>query len=1300
MLTYPLADNVLNRFALSEKKGTTWQLISQYSPNIEDVYLIDGTTNPLQWFNIHPFNSDPISYYNAILPYLGKSINYTFDPVLIGANELHQYRIQWISTFEYSSDNYLSSFYHFTPTDQHFQFGQINLIDVGIDAVSLQKTWASYNPYSIFMANNGEFTAKENLFLKASVIRNAFVSSTHSSDYQIQYYQNNYGDFPYIRSDNPSTSSYVEITLNFPVSSYYDICLRDSNAMDIYDGNQYSVSIDGEIYRTYNQKPIVEDSTNPYTINFGSTQISYPSIPIEAYENFEQLPMEVYDTERPYGNDRVLSNGEILRIASGYFRAGDHVVRIQFSKQQAESFSQLRYDQILLYYQSIKGFSIPVTTFENSLSTSSNLHNITIFLNSTLMQLLYGETYPNIGDVRKTTQFQLYAKPYIGFNTGNLPDIIRGRVSARRDVTKQLSYITSATSVIKIDVFAYDTDIQASEIEYQINGKLWQSLVTNDNVVIEDAFQVDDVLYVKRCNFAKNLFSIEGLNSITFRITDAKGHTTYTTMSLYKDSIVPTISLIEQTIPNEGSFGDIDPNYIIRVTDNGEIGKVWYEIGKLSGTKFEPFLSTQNVISATTIDIKYQAQKHVIFDYDLNLTRYNDLIFNITIPKNYFQQGINAIRFYAKDRTPQNINSVTNTLTRDGVHVLIQANNFEWRYVNINPLLNITAVEYEVGSGSTPFMSSNREWATPKWIDIGVNDIGSYEYIEQEFNATRNSITTVLIKLTTTQEIANFPVLIEIVDKNDVSLTSALAYAGSDLSRELRQVDIPDIVVSIGETYRIRITPIEAPYNLYYALAYEITTPSDAIYGKCYGYIRGIRYDTGCFIAYSLAAADVIIPTGPAGAISYKVNNGFLRSGFENGVCEDYITNSLHGVNKINIYVDLSSGIRKSLNLAYLWISPYVHLPPSINITSPILHGRYKDNITVEFEYSYPEFNETYTINLYLYDARSLQEYWLGNLTLTENNNSYNIARFEFNSTEIINGLPWLDDGSQYQIKIKVKDQANVYGTIYANNVQFESDFFSINNYGSGITLLSPTANSYFSRNIPISFRITTIGVDLFSVQYYFDTNIAIATDIVKNYYQKSVYGTEIEYLFYISPSLNALSEGYHVITIIAEDMDGSKTYATLQFYRDISNYIDIIKYSPSVISPNRDIEIEFTYQEDYAKVEIYMLYKEQYSGSQGFKLIHELTDNAINGTIDIGKLNVGSYFLTFIVTDLAGNTARDTVEFTVEETGGLFSVLEQFQSILTLLFGGLGGVGIIDWFYKQKRDPDSPEIPLEWNNI
>lgn len=1288
---YPYADNIFNRFVLKrEITPGVWRLVGEYAPDIESVYLRDGTPNPMYSASVSPFRSNTSQYIDYITPYLGKTVVYTMPAVLLSKSSTYKFKIEWVSSYGYGGDSYSSAFYQHAMGLDAFQFGHVAIADIGVDWAVTNQSWNPYNPYSILMSHDASFMARERAMLKATVLRAAFVGATHSSDYNIQYYQNNFGDFPYIHSSNPTSASFVEVRVNFPVSSYYDICLRDSNDADLYDGNRYRFSIDGELYRTYAQRPTLTN-VDPYTIAFTSGSQSYPSLSDTAYEAFGQIPLQPFAEDGLDRPNDIITTGSVLRVASGYFSAGEHVFRIQYDGQIDEAFSRLRYDQIVLYYQSLKGYQIPVSAFETLPASQGDWYNVSIFMNSTLMGLLFGAD-DTMESRTSTTSFQLAAKPYVGFSGGSLPDIVRGAVTPRNNVKRQLSYIDDirSTTIVPVDAFFYDTDLDITSLRYRINDELTWHTFTNDGLTtFSIVTAMDNTIYQVKCNFQVSKFTNNGLNTVEIKAMDVRGHESRAVWAVYNDHTDPTIAVASSNVVNQSTFGSIDPQFTITSADDGQIKLVWYELGTMDTLGFQPFSASRDFVSGDSQGSRAVSQKHIIYNTELNLTRITSFNEIVTVPRTFFQQGENVIRFYVCDMAATSTftthtSYVDFMLNRDGSYSIIEFENFDWRYVNTNPLLNVSAQHYAVGTGSRNSISTSTD-ADGNWVYLGKSDVDSYEYIEHEFIAVNNSITEITLALRTTEVLSQFPLLVEIVDSDGITLSSAYVYAGfienSRMRNNLktRTVDMPNTVVKIGDKYRIRVTPIEAPYNKYETLIIQPISEADQLaHGTTYGYRKGVKVALSGYLFCQVKCARTVIPLGYAGNIRYQINDGAYSSVFT-GVCESLITTSRHGANTVKVYVDLGDGVIKQDTRSYLWVDPRMHTPPHVNFQTPILGGVYTGNITVKMAFAYPEYNETYDVQYFLYNEGDNSEVWLYNETIYDNIAfGENITTTHFNSTLEINTIPWVKDGSLYRIRVRISDTSSVNGTYYSDLKISDSDRFTINNKGATTNINSPVNEQYFSRTMPVSFTVVTYGTDIFSLRYYFDdaTNeyIELANSPISSI--TSPGGMKTQQYYMVVP-VDQLTEGYHVLNIVVEDLIGDSTYASVVFYHDVTNVIIINGISPSIAAPNRNTAVTYDVRPDYQMIEVYLLYREQYGG-QGFRLVGEYTGKLINGSVDLGILPVGTYQITIVATDFAGNVAKDSILFEVQETGALYFILEQYRGLILLLFGGVGaGVAV-----------------------
>ena len=871
----------------------------------------------------------------------------------------------------------------------------------------------------------------------------------------------------------------------------------------------------------------------------------------------------------------------------------------------------------------------------------------------------------------ETISFQLYAKPYINFNGGYLPDIYEYKIDSRKGI-QQNQYLKQGDKVI-IDVLMADTDFDVSRLAYRINGALTWTTILPINIESLDSV---NLLYRFTKDITGEFGILQGKNIVEIHGYDQRNHETTSVLVFYYDTTPPQLTINDITNIGIGNTIGAESPVITFTINDGQFGQIqstgWY-VPRLATYFQSGFVSLQN-------------QTTFLFDFDLNLTKITESTFTCTIDKSFLKYGANTIYFFVKDRS-NNVNIVPISLYRNGSFTTFEFNDFEWRYVNEPVPLSVTAKQYIAYENNGQTWYNTITASRDKTLRLGISDVLTYEQIEQEFVATSNTLTTVGIRAFTEYKLLRFPILVEVLDTRNNVLSSGYVYPQSSEATSSRSsADIPDIVLTVGEIYKIRITPQEAGYNFYRVSYVPNPIPTENLGGQLYGYIRGIKIPIQGQIWLRLSGGSIEY-LGTAGQIQYKVNNGALSPIYYNGVCEAIIESSIQGINVVTVNVALDFGLIYQNNITYFWVTPNTHTTPQITYYSPEINKIYQKELGVHYTYSYPEYNEMYDIQYFLFDEVADQLYWLGNDTVWWEDIDYNenIGYFEFDTNATINGIRWIPDSSQYQLLIYINDTAIVNNRIYEDIQQVYSDRFTINNVGPNINVSRPAQLTLTNDQLDISLDIVIYGAELYNILFYFDINEKAYSTLSQRYYSQfeDPIGT-YHYGLTTIIDLPDMTEGLHSITFIVEDVNGIQSRISIDYFYDLQNQAKILSHTPTFPSQSTPININYQYYNDYDKIALYVVYRETYGGRQGFRLLGELNGNQINGTFPIGMLPYGEYQFTMLIWDKAGNLAQDDYSLIVDEGGGLWQLSRSIQEIFMLLIGSTGIIVTVKSFRKQ----------------
>lgn len=1258
VINFPFADNVMNKFELLYEKNNVWSKSQSITPDTQNVYLINNEVdfeNPINKIAFYYYSGDVYKYYEVITPYLGRSINYTFSPLLIAGQENVTARIQWLNTYQYGYTQYDSQFYTRIPNQELFQFGHINIKDIHVTATDITKDWVSYNRMSNLLSRNQNYLEQESQ-LKCAVLRNAFASAAHSSDININYIQTNIGEFTNIYSANPNENSYFQITVNMPVSSYYDICIRDSYNGDLFDNNSYAIYVDDELYRVISQGNEVFERVSPYLIN----DILYTSTSSQSYNSLSQIPLGAYDSRPEY------QNGEIIRIASDYFKAGFHTIKIKLYNTNAE-YIKFRYDQVLLFYQSIRSFNIPVAYFE-SINSATDYHSITVHIKNNLD-----------GRVKETTtNFQLYTKPYVNFNGGFLPDHVLNYMTRSENSLKQKSYLNADTiSDALIDIVFYDNDIDNSTFKYKIDSGAYTLFQTSD---ID--YSYNGVFYKITKNIGDELSSLslqEGMHTITVSCKDLKEHESQTILVFYYDVEAPEINLnLEQSnLKVSGSKYNITSDAIITfdVSDNSKIQSIKYTLGK-----------------SIKVDNKLQNQTYTYYSRDLNLTDINQLNVRLNIFKTYFDFGDNNVSIEVID-IAGNKETKYYTITREGFYTYLNVSSVNWLNYVEDVDIDIKSIRIKSYTSGESKIRTTLTNIQNQSIKLGVSDIDTYDYIDQHLTLDKSIINGVSLVLKTEAHISRFPLEVQLLTINENIISSGIIIAPS--TKQKVTVSMPNVIINEQGEYILRIIPNFAPYNIYEIFLAEGSSRKYTLYG----YKDGVQTKLNNYLAFEiLGSGNVYVDNFDTyGNIQYRLNDEIDSEVFENGICQTSISNSKHGLNKLSINLLIDGILTTSETIYYLYFDSETHTTPLIDVVSPTSSVQ-KDEIEVKFYFSYPEYMETYNMQLFIINTDLETEYWLANYTVYWNNVSYNnnYITHKFNSSSFDCGLGWLADSSKYYIKIFVNDSSisNYTNNRYNHEKTSYSQRFTINNEGVKVVIKSPKESTSFNYKFTLDVELQTYDniETIKSIYYYIDSNYQTKYMLSYNYYSYFQLNEERTYNYAYMIDINKLSDGEHLITIVFVNNNDKTSQDSVKIVKDTHTSANIIKYTPLNPLDSDKILIYYDIPEEYKKIEIYMLYRHTYGNNYGFELLDEITID-INGIYELGNLDYGIYDITFRFIDKAGNIAQDTILIEVKEANSLINFGKAFRNLALTVGGIFGGTGIIIYQNKQRKLKNMPVL-------
>lgn len=1323
LIYYPKVDSIFNAYRVFYRvKGSTdWISTSEPVPNTDNRYAFE-------YQNIYGVSFDDTFKYSKVLdPFLSKGYSLLGTSFPQFAYQTLEFKIMWDSARDGFLDGSQDTSYTLKTRSNSYQFGNINIENIRINVTwsPLIQELPTYNvPYNWWDAYYAKSNILQYIFgdypfipalveSRSVIIPNAFGSAIHSSDYEINTLNLISGEGYSVISQKPvAGKSYVEITLNFPASGYYDISLTQQYLTNFVDSNLYNYYIDGKLYRTSHQQlpfSIIGDLFQALLsggLNSTGLPQEYLNMLSESPEHYYQYPLQVYeygaygafsyDANILYsrssgglelGSDNPLSNfiptpRDYLRIASDYFTAGVHTLRVEFNNfdvryeyslltqtytPKVDSFSNIGLDTVILNYKSFRGLEIPVWWIEALNPTSaSTIHTFKLSVNTTS------------GIYNFTTVFDIQSKPIQNFRGAYYEDIFGYKEIQDSTSVRQVSYFNNASTNFDIEVFVMDNDLDVSSMVFYLNGVLRQygtKTLTNKG-------------YWRLKSTLSSSDLIDGRNVIEAYSRDTRGNVARSYLILRKDLTNPTISIIDRNIGEGETFGNIDPSFTIRSQDPnfGLIKRVEYYINLSSTFGRSVFINPPVTI----------------YDAESELTDKNDITSKVSIKVSEFSEGFNNLTFRVTD-FGGNVATISTVIERRGGRIIYNLTEPSWRYVNVDVPVNLSANVYTIKDQEYNFQSTGYLFGgSPNYALIGISDIGSFDYVEHEFVARKPTLTKIDLVYTSLffddskqasewkYKYSGFPATVDIIDGNRV-ISRGYVYPASSsrFDTSKRTVDIPDVILTVGRTYKIRITPT-AQYNLFKIGYIKETNPSIlSLFGYSYGVRNGIKYPFGGMIAHTLYYKELELKA-PAGNISYQLNNGELSNSFSGGYLYDVIPagNNVHGLNNLTFYIDNGGGVITTFNSSYLWIDGNTHTPPITSIITPALSGVYRGNLTIELVSNYPEYRENYDVNIYFRSDKQTAWIWIQNFTISENTTT-NRFFLTWNTTELIEGIPWVQDSARCQIAVTVNDSWDIYTAV--------SSYFTINNYGPNIEFIDPSPSSRYNQLFVANVKISLYGAYFTTAQYYFDDSYSRAISISPSKYYVENNVSIYEFTFPVS--LMDISKGNHFFNFIAFDDLGRNSTSSVQFIVDRDVLIEFEMVKPEFPNPYEEVTLSYLYEPDQVEVRIYMYAAPRY-GTSGFKLLATLTGDQINGSYNVGTLPSGYYRFVIIATDSAGNQNQDEIEFESIESGALFTITKKFGSIIGLFASGLGLAVTNAFAIKALKNKNKLNITFKCNDL
>ena len=1242
----PKTGNLFSTFQIESKE------LKYYNYGMKDEqFTLNGIKNPKREITTRTNTLNAVDYYNKINKYYGKEIIIKIGTITINKFTTSNFVIN------------ISSFYHYLGTTLYnysfdasktYQLGTVTVKDIVFIPKNISSSVYNYTQNELMNYRyynsldpfyQSYYSDMDKSLGAATIIRNAF------SDAYTQGYKRNFNLESTIKTtyynENPKIGDYIEVTLNLPVSSHYDIYFRESTLYtSILDQNFYTISINGKIYRKYIQ------SMQTFSQNYIPSLVEYQSD---------------------------LMNEKQLFVASNYFTAGKNIIRITFDSFNEYSyydpitkkiittkdmFSAFNFDQIILYYRSDSSYSIPVSEFLRTNPTSM-IHSITTEIN------IKDEYVSQLGSkYQYTTYFGLEIKPLLNFKLGSvneyLNEYFKETVATNYGMNEiyQLQYLNNLNNKM-ITAYVIDANLKLDSLKYRINNngwKTWDKITTTNNFIYK--LEKNNIFNGEQVKYGENIIEIYAEN--------IRNQYSQAYLLFYYDNIKPTISILNTSLQLNEKISYNDTIHVnLYCEDNLEINQISYSTNLKT--------SQDNIYGSSFL----KPNTITIFDKIINRTSTKNLNLSISISASEIEQGISSITFTIKDGA-NNINTTSFQVEKIAEFLGINFTTSKKRYIEENVSFYFNASNYILSGIDKEIKYTYPN--TLQWIKFGYGDYNDvYDKIEHEFIATSQSLTKLKIAFQTQKkELYMYPALIEI-KKGDTILSKSYVYPSVrsleyfEIDPNMREIDIPDTFLELNEKYTISITPFKTPYNIMnirissYSNNLQQRKIEENIYGKTYGYYKGIKIQLNGYLFHILYGKEATVAR-QAGDVMYRLNNGILKTGYTNGTIIETIPSSenLQGTNNLTIILNDGSNKIYYIHKQYRWLSYTYHSPPITTIVSPSPNSNIMGNLSITIHYDLPEYNETYNIQFFI--RKFFGEWmWIASHTILENETE-ETATIIIDTNKTIDGIKWLPDSEAYQILVYINDGYHIYRTT--------SEYFTINNNGPIVQILSPTFNERRSSNLQFKGNITIYGNSILSrVWVYFNYDSSERYELIQ--ITSQAYQGYSIYYFSINLILNQLPIGTNIICFEAQDQYGRRGFHTIEFIKDTENKVIIENKRPTIPNPYEDTIIYYTPFDDYKTVTVFLSFSETY-GSTGTRLYGIFSNDTINGTINLGKLKVGTYKIIIIAEDEAGNLASSELKIMVTESGALKTITEKISNLF-ILFGGLFSIVASRKIYTSK---------------
>ena len=1294
---------------------------------IQEAYLMDGSH--LQTYLT--YNSKDHTQEVVIPLKIGQSFSLFDDGNIETDLENPIYSLQWDGGYSIQEEYP----YKYPPEIQHlhlpetfydfashlYQFGGVFITEISFSVLDISSfgwhpfAWELYQPSSYMdrfydmafpMSIGTSQPFIENLYRISNVeIRNLWETAHSSDDYVIETQNSPVGRYTNVVSENPTNDSYIEIDLNFPYSGVYDVYLTRSFPDGFVEGNLYDFYINDELVRTSQQSGPV--ATDLLSILFYSIEVSqdydefmdlldeyevynllqreHPSaralpfpIPpdvITLMQTFLRMGISYYDFLSFLGLN--INSPYSLRVVSDYFEAGTHTLRVQFNshqpihkfdpilgmKTQMDKTSYIGLDSAVLYHRTPVQFRVPVSHLKDTLDDpTSRLHNMTL--------IGYRD---GVEVARDVSHFQINTPPSTHLNQRGIYERIFDLPSLDTCINQMETYTSESKDTYNFFVNVHDYNLKPEDARWRLNDGEWQPF----SIIEERGLRTHFRDIVARDEF------INGENLIHIQISDIQGNMVEDFLTFIYDEIPPNVSLAEMSnvemMGDEYHIGREMPIFTIEASDDSYIAKMEYRI-------------------------EHRSQQEIwipFFDIDLNRTRRSHLFVDLYAPSSEFMEGENILYVRVTDRAGHQT-IVNYTVIRTDRISMIRNNTLKNRYVGEDVEFSVQAENIGIDFGSGGLLQHIPTVSNIKSLLLGRSDFTSFDYIIQPFQPIEHVIRGIELEIGYPKSSPvgdRYPIILEILSpcRTEVLTRGYGMPPAFDENRvQLTRFHFPAIIVEPNELYYMRVVPLvqHSVYTLGYRLGDNVPVEVDAK-----AFISGgvDFYDTGILTYDEFSIAEYFgHPKGKrinyrmtyftyqvidsAGEIRWRVNSQSEWTSAGHGdvditIPKEYL---VHGQNTVHLEIDNGAGNMLYERHNIVWVDPEVNTPPEIRFLTPVQRRGYHGNITIEMETSFPDYQETYDIQLYFKSEHLSREVWIGNETVLENTTTTRVTH-TFNTTEMLPqfGGRWIKDCFHGQIIAYIDD-----GTYQRKNM---SAIFNINNDGALLSVRHPLSEYRINQRGRFSFE--ALLVDSQMRQSYYTLNSIDGPRHYVSSYRSISSGINTTFLYDFYMNVHTLPEGPHTMYFtIVDEAAGVRRNSTIAVPFVVDRSIELIVDMVRPRFPNsfEDTILHYYPEVDMIEIRVFMSYVE-IDGASGFRHFATIQGDEINGTINFGQLPIGNYQILMIAVDMAGNQDQVQYQFDVTEGGGLYKIGEHGANIFGL-FASIFSLGLSIYHVKERQ--------------